>query len=210
MQLLSFRSGVFLMITLILAGCASVASVVYPLNTEATKIKPGAYALDSSHASVIFSVSHMGFSTYYGRFNGVSGALDFAEEDPSRSRVDIAIEADSIDTNNETLEGMLKAKSMFNAGEHPRITFVSTAVEKTGENTGIVTGDLTIAGVTGPLVLDVSFVGSGTNPASGSKTIGFDATGKFLRSDFGLKNWLPLVGDEVSLQIGAEFNPVKP
>lgn len=191
------------------AACASVASIVYPRNTEVGQIRPGEYTLDPSHANIIFSASHFGFSTYYGRFNTISGALDFDPENLENSRVDIAVDARSIDTNNAPLETMLKAESMFNVGAHPTITFHSTTIERMGDNTGIVTGDVTIAGVTKPLSLDVTFVGSGTNPASGIRTVGFDASGSLLRSEFGLKDWLPFVGDEVTLRIEAEFNPTR-
>lgn len=202
-----FKIGVLLPLVLTVAACASVASVVYPVNTEAGRIKQGEYTLDPTHANVIFSLSHLGFSTYYGRFNDISGSLDFNDADPEASRLFISIEANSVDTNNATLEAMLKAENMFNAEAHPSITFVSTAIETTGENTGIVTGDLTIAGTTMPLSLTVTFVGSGTNPVSGTKTVGFNATGTLVRSAFGLKEWLPIVGDDVTLQIEAEFNP---
>lgn len=202
-----FKFGVLLPLVLMVAACASVTSVVYPVNTDAARIKQGEYTLDPTHANVIFSLSHLSFSTYYGRFNKISGSLDFDDADPEASKLYISIEANSVDTNNATLEAMLKAESMFNAETHPNITFVSTAIEKTGENTGIVTGDLTIAGTTKPLSLAVTFVGSGTNPASGTRTVGFNATGTLVRSSFGLKEWLPLVGDDVALQIEAEFNP---
>lgn len=203
------RSGLLAPLVLFITACASIASVVYPLNTEAEQIKPGEYALDPSHAHIIFSVSHFGFSTSYGRFNTISGSLDFDAENPQNSRLSISVEAESIDTNNAVLEGLLKAEAMFNSAVHPTVTFVSTAIETTGDNTGVVTGDLTIAGVTKPLALNVTFTGSGTNPASGIKTVGFDATGSLLRSEFGLKDWLPFVGDEVTLQIAVEFNPSK-
>lgn len=202
-----FKISALLPLVLMIAACASVASVVYPVNTDAARIKQGAYTLDPTHANVIFSLSHLGFSTYYGRFNKISGSLDFDEENPEASQLYISIEANSVDTNNATLDAMLEAESMFNAEVHPIITFVSSAIEPTGKNTGIVTGDLTLAGTTRPLSLTVTFVGSGTNPVSGTKTVGFNATGTLVRSSFGLKEWLPLVGDEVTLQIEAEFNP---
>jgi polyisoprenoid-binding protein YceI len=193
-------------VALLLAACASLAHVVYPVNTAAAEAKPGQYQLDPQHAVVIFSVDHLGFSTFYGRFDRIAGVLDLDPKDMTRSSVNITVDADSVDTRVAELDQELKAEAMLNAAKFPRIGFVSTGIVRTGENTGKVTGDLTIAGVTRPVTLDVTFHGSGTHPASGETVAGFNATAPLKRSDFGLKQWLPIVGDDVSLLIEAEFH----
>ncbi len=124
----------------------------------------------------------------------------------TRSKVSITIDTGSVDTRNAKLNGELTADNMFNTAKFPQATFVSTGITRTGENTGRITGDLTIAGVTRPITLDATFNGSGTHPASGEKVAGFNATAMIKRSDFGLKQWLPIVGDDVALLIEAEFH----
>lgn len=196
-------------IAALLAACASMAQVVYPVNQQAAEARPGQYQLDPDHANIVFSLDHLGFSTFYGRFNRISGTLDFDSADLTRSKVSIAVDTASIDTRVAKLDDELKADNMFNVVQFPQASFVSTGIVKTGGNTGKITGNLTIAGVTKPVTLDAVFNGSGTHPQSGAKVAGFNATATIKRSDFGLKQWLPIVGDDVSLQIEAEFHLVK-
>jgi polyisoprenoid-binding protein YceI len=192
----------------LIGGCASVARLAYPLNEEVFRAKAGDYALDPSHATVIFAVDHLGFSTFYGRFDRLDGTLSFNPADPGASRVAVRVDTGSVNTNSPALDTQLRASSMFDSEQYPVATFISETIEKTGENKGIVSGRLTIRGVTRPVSLAATFGGSGTNPSSGQQTVGFNAEAVIRRSDFGLKAWLPLVGDEVRLIINAEF--VKP
>lgn len=191
-----------------LTACASLAQVVYPVNDDAFNAKPGDYRLDPSHAAVVFAVDHLGFSTYYGRFNTLEGRLSFSPKAPESSSVAITIKTASVDTNSEELDDKLRAATMFDSATFPDARFVSTAVTASGEKSGTLEGLLTIKDVTRPVTLKVTFGGSGTNPLSGKETIGFNAEGAVKRSEFGLKAWLPLVGDDIKLLINAEF--VKP
>lgn len=165
----------------------------------------GAYGMDASHTSVIFKVNHLGFSTYIGRFDTVTGTLNFDEGNPTESELIVAIDTASINTNSEKLEEELRGAEMFNADAHPQISFVSTSIEKTGDTTGTISGDLSVAGVTKPVTLDVTFNGGAPHPFSKKYTLGFSATAALKRSEFGLDNWLPAIGDEVSLVIETEF-----
>lgn len=199
------RLTLLCLVAVLLAGCASLARVVYPVNEDAYEARPGDYQLDPSHATVIFSVDHLGFSTYYGRFNQLEGRLAFVPDQVADSSVAIIIKTASVDTNSAELDDKLRAAALFDSGTFPEARFVSTGVTVTGDNQGQLDGLLTIKDVTRPVSLSVTFGGSGTNPLTGKQTVGFNAEGRIKRSDFGLKAWLPLVGDEIHLLINAEF-----
>lgn len=191
--------------TLLLSACASVVSVVYPLNENAAKARAGAYTLDPDHASVLFSVSHFGFSNFRGRFSALSGSLDLDADNPENSAVTIEIKTAGIDTGVSELDELLKAHDMFAAADNPTIVFTSTSVTRTAEDRATIDGVLTMVGVSRPVSLQGRFIGSGTNPLTRKKTVGFSATTTLLRSEFNLKSWLPFVGDEVELAIDVEF-----
>jgi len=202
-----FKSRLFIVLVLIgLTGCARLASVVYPVNEDAFKVQSGDYVVDPSHATVIFGINHLGFSTFYGRFETISGRLAFNAKDPASSSVAIEIDTASISTNSGPLDEELRASAMFDSENVPTASYVSTGITITGDKTGTLDGLLTIKEVTRPVQLLVTFGGSGTHPISGKKTVGFNAEGRFKRSEFGLDSWLPIVGDEVNLIIEAEFN----
>lgn len=188
---------------LILGACASVARVVYPVNTDAARAKPGDYALDPDHASVIFGVDHLGFSTYYGRFNEISGRLSIDPAAPEAAEAAILIKAASVDTPSAALNDKLRAA--FGAEAHPDILFVSTRISRTGEATADIEGALTLRGRTGPVTLRARFHGSGRAPIINDERMGFDASAVIRRSDWGVDDWKGFVGDEVSLIISAEF-----
>lgn len=190
---------------LMLSACATIASVVYPLNEEAAKAEAGTYELDPKHASVTWAVSHFGFSTYRGRFDQIEGSLDFDTDAPETSTVAVTIKTDSLHSGVPALDDLLWAATMFDAANHPEISFISRSVTRTGDKTADIDGILTIKDGQQPVILKAAFVGSGTNPLSGRQTIGFSATTNIKRSDFGLKEWLPFVGDDVSLTIDVEF-----
>jgi len=194
------------MLFITLGACASVVKVLYPIQTDPLKSKAGAYALDPEHANIIFAVNHLGFSLHHGRFNAVEGSLSLDINKPEASQVFITVNMDSVDTNNLTLDEMLRAKSMFNTAKFPAATFESSSIKVTGPKSAIVSGYLTIKGIRKNINIDATFIGSGKNPLTNKETIGFSGKATFNRSDFNLKNWLPMVGDEVSLIIEAEFN----
>ncbi|MDX2027397.1 MAG: YceI family protein [Alphaproteobacteria bacterium] len=174
---------------------------------DAAPAASGAYQLDNSHASITFKINHLGFSRYTGRFDKMEGTLNFNSEAPEKSAVDVTIYPNSVDTNNVKLEEELRSSDKgFDVIKHPRATFRSTKVERTSPTTGKVTGDFTFMGVTHPVTLDVTLIGSGAHPMNKKPVIGFSASGSFKRSDYGYTAFLPMVGDEVSLQIEAEFN----
>ncbi len=199
---------------LLLAACASVflaagalaAPPVGPsVNLRFDHVQPGYYVIEPSHTRILFSVSHLGFTTWYGDFSHATGTARIDPAHPAASRVEVSVPADSVTTTNQVLDGELKSADWFDAGRFPNITFTSRKLTVLGPNRGEISGDLTLHGVTRPVTLQVRFNGSGTNPMDKAYTAGFEAVGKIKRSDFGVAKYVPLVGDEVTLIISAAF-----
>lgn len=198
-----------LVLVFALGACATAARIVYPLQSDPLKSKPGIYKLDPAHANIIFAVNHLGFSIHHGRFNEIEGSLELDTSAPENSRVFIKINTASIDTNNSELDQKLRGRAMFNTAAFPAATFESASLLLTGEKTATITGFLTIKDIRKSITIDADFIGSGTNPLTGLVTVGFSGSAHFKRSAFGLTNWLPLVGDNIELIIEAEFNRAK-
>lgn len=176
-----------------------------------TKAAAGTYTVDGSHAFVHWKVWHMGFSHYTGRFDKISGSLLLKPEDLAASNVSIAIDPASADSGNAKLESELKSEMFFDVAKYPQIAFKSTKVEVTGKDaagksTGKVYGNLTFHGVTKPVVLDATFNGSGPHLMTKTPTLGFSAKTTIKRSDFGVNALVPVVSDEVELEIEVEFS----
>ncbi len=168
------------------------------------------WTIDNAHSAVEFAVKHMMFATAKGRFGTVSGTISLDNENVANSSVDVTIDATSIDTRDEKRDGHLKSADFFDVENHPVITFKSTQVEPKGDDLKV-TGDLTIRGVTQPVVLDAEFNGQGTNPW-GAQVISYSATTKINRKEFGL-TWNAsletggvLVGEDVKISIEIEAN----
>lgn len=191
-----------------LAGSTLIAfagSASAQVSTDPSTVPAGTYAADTSHTRVLFSLSHMGFSTWYGDFTGVTGSLTLDPKAPAASKLEVSIPVASVSTTNKKVDDELRSPAWFDAATYPTITFRSTAVEPTGPATAKVTGDLTFHGVTKPVTLDVKLHGAGVNMMSKAVTVGFDAVGTLKRSDFGVKAYVPAIGDEVRLMISAPF-----
>lgn len=181
------------------------ASSAIAADTNPTAVQAGRYAVETSHTRVQFSVSHMGFSNWYGDFAGVTGALTLDPKAIASAKVDITIPVASVSTTNTVLDGELKSADWFDAAKFPTIRFVSTKVVQTAPGKADITGDLTFHGVTKPVVLAATFIGAGENPMSKKYTVGFDATATLKRSDYGVNTYVPMIGDETTLRISAAF-----
>lgn len=176
----------------------------------------GTYKLDPGHTSLLFRVNHLGVSNYTARFTGMDATLQFDPSAPERSNLVATVDARSVETDypdpKVDFNGIIQ-KEFLDAAGFPQITFRSTQVERTGPRSAKITGDLTLRGVTRPVVLDATFVGG--YPAGGidptGARIGFSAKGALKRSDFGIKAGLPApgsqmgVGDLVEVVIETEF-----
>lgn len=162
------------------------------------------FTFDKAHTQIFFSVSHLGFSYSTGKFTDFDGSFTFDEEKPESSKVDVTIDTNSLTMDDEAWEKHLKNEDFFNVEKFPAMTFKSSQIEKTGDKTGRLTGDLTLLGVTKPVTLDVIFNKGGIHPYSKKYVAGFSATGKLNRSEFGMEYGLPGIGDEVNITIEVE------
>jgi polyisoprenoid-binding protein YceI len=190
---------------LLTAALAAPALAQTSLVTSPAAVQPGAYKVEPSHTRVMFAVSHMGFTTWYGDFAGASGALRLDVARPANSRIEVSVPTGSVTTTNSTLDGELKSADWFDAARFPAMTFKSRQVTVTGPGRADILGDLTLHGVTRPLTLHGRFNGAGVNPLGKAYTVGFEASGKIKRSDFGVTKYVPLVGDDVDLILSAAF-----
>lgn len=167
------------------------------------------YDIDPTHTQVQFTYNHLGFSNITGRFDEVTGDFLFDAADPTQSSVSITIPVASISTGVEKLDQHLLTADFFDATQFPTATFKSTSVTAAGEGKLAVAGDLTIHGVTRPVVLDVTINGIGEHPMRKLPAAGFDASASIKRSDFGVGGYVPAVGDEVKLSITVEATQAK-
>jgi len=171
--------------------------------------KPTIWQIDPAHTLVEFAVKHMMFTTVKGRFGGVHGTIVDDAADPSRSSVEVEIDAASIDTREEKRDAHLRSPDFLDVESYPTITFKSSRAEHAGPDRLRVVGDLTIHGTTREVVLDTTINGRGTNPF-GLEVAGFTGETTINRRDFGL-NWNMaleaggvLVGDTVKILIEIE------
>ncbi len=172
---------------------------------EPGTVKSGRYAVEPGHTQVGFTLLHLGFSYYSGVFSNVSGTLRLDPSKPGFSRLAVSIPIDSVTTTSAKLDGELKGPEWFDAARYPAATFASTRITPTGHDTARVEGTLTLHGVSEPETLLVHFVGAGVNPLDKKYTVGFEAVGTIKRSQFGVKTYVPLVGDDVRLSIAGAF-----
>lgn len=186
-----------------LSACASL--VAPNVVSEPAALKAGTYTLDQKHASLLFKIDHLGYSLYVGRFERFDATLDFDAADAGTAHVEAKIDASSLNVANDDFAKTLMGPDWFDAAGFPEAVFRSTAVEKTGDKIGRMTGDLTLHGVTAPVTLDVTFNGGAQDLLRGGYVVGFSAAGHFSRKTFGIDKFEGIVGDDVEIGINAEF-----
>jgi polyisoprenoid-binding protein YceI len=171
------------------------------------------YQFDKAHTTVGFQVRHI-FTMLGGKFQEFSGTIKVDRAKPESSSVEFTIQVDSIFTNEAKRDAHLKSPDFFDAAKHPTITFRSTSLKPDGKDRWLVTGDLTMRGVTRQVTLPVTFLGEGKDPW-GNEKMGFETATTLDRKDFGI-SWNKaldqggvLVGDEVKVQVSVEANKVK-
>ncbi len=199
----------------IAAAAIALLSIAIPaadaqsVSTDPRHAPTGNYRLEPRHAQIQFAIAHLGITDFLGRFDKASGTLNFNANDPEKSSVSISIDLTSLDTQNKALNTELLGPDLFNAYKSTEATFKSTSITRTGTNSGKITGDLTIKGITKPITLEATFNGSTADPFSSNTTlIGFHATAIVKRSDYNMTgtSWSAMVGDEVKLDIEAPFS----
>jgi len=176
------------------------------MSTTAPSTATGTYTIDPSHSRIGFVARHAMVTKVRGSFNEFTGTGFFDAENPAASRLELTIEAASIDTRNADRDGHLRSNDFFDMEQFPQITFVSTAVEAVDDATYRVTGDLTIKGVTKPVTVDFEYGGTATDPF-GNDRLGFDGSVVINRKDWGVAWNAPLEagGVLVSEKVTLEF-----
>ena len=192
------------MIRTFLSALLLAAAFASPAKAEAQR-----YTFDKLHTQIFFSVEHMGFSHSIGRFLKFDGGFVFDQAAPANTTVDATIDTTSLDMGDATWKEHLSAEGFFNTAKYPSMTFKSTKVDVIDKETATLTGDLTLLGVTKPVTLAVSLNSCGIHPMSKLPTCGFTAMGMLKRSDWGMTQYIPMVGDEVELRIEVEASTQK-
>lgn len=168
------------------------------------------YKLDPSHSEVAFKVKHLMISTVTGQFSSFDASMQSESSDFTDAKINFEADIDSISTNNTQRDEHLKSPDFFDAGQHPKMQFVSTAIRKTDDAVYELEGNLTMRGVSKPVKLQVEYAGRMTDPY-GNEKHGFEISGKVNRKDFGL-NWSAIteaggvvVSDDVKIAVNAQF-----
>ncbi len=174
------------------------------LSTAGAAVAAERYVLDSSHSQILFSYDHLGFSTTYGMFSGFAGEIMYDAENPAASTVSVSMPVTDMFTGWEQRDQHFMSADFFDADDEEMVSFTSTAIEVTGEDTALITGDLTLNGTTQSVVLDAKLNQAGEHPMANTPWLGFDATTTLLRSDFGVDRFAPFVSDEVEVVISIE------
>ena len=168
------------------------------------------YTLQPNYTQGVFRWDHLGFSSPAAQFGQAEGTLEFDAKNPSQASVKVTIPLTSFSTSVPELDEHLRSADFFDAAKFPTVTFASTNVERgSGSGKLRVTGDLTLHGATKSVTLDVAVVKTGLNPRLNVSCVGFDATAKLKRSDFGLGKFVPLVSDEIQIHITSEVAEAK-
>ena len=194
-----------------IAAASIAAAALIPATAAATT-----WTLDADHTEVGFRVRHMMVSWTKGHFQKFQGTIAYDDAHPEQTRVDIDIDTASVDTNLAKRDEHLRSADFFDVAKYPRMTFKSTKVERAGEGKLKVTGDLSLHGVTRPVVLEVSDIGPARNDPWGGVRRGATATARLHRKDFGLvwngtlEGGGVLVGDEVLIQLDIELLKQQP
>lgn len=200
------KSIATLLFLLVSAGAGAVTPDPDVKRFNADEVPAGSYEVFSDETLVRYTVNHLGVNDYWGTFAGTTGIMTLDPKNIAATKLDVSIPVYLLETTNRDLDAELYSSVFFDYIKFRTIHFVSTEVKRTGPNTALVTGDLTIRDVTKPITLDVTFHGATLSPFGGEELfVGFDATGSVKRSEFGLGKWVPIVSDETRIFISAEF-----
>jgi polyisoprenoid-binding protein YceI len=168
-------------------------------------VPSGAYVLENTHGYITFSYSHMGFSHPQVAFNSFTVDVQLNADDPTKSEVKVSIDPNSIDSRVPDLDKYLTSEKSFNTAAHPSIGFESTAITMTSATKARIDGNLTIKGISKPVTLDTRLNKAAVHPMRKVPVLGLDATTTVKRSEFGLGEYVPMVGDDVTITISVEL-----
>jgi polyisoprenoid-binding protein YceI len=196
--------------TIALATLPAIAQMptTPPGAPDVSRIVAGAYNVDPGHSQVAFTVNHLGFSFYRGIFGDITGSMTIDPKAPAKAKVSIDIPITKVTTTSDKLNEHLMKPEFFDSAKFPTAHFESTSVVVRGMDATI-TGNLTLKGVTKPIVLKAHFVGAGKSMMGNGVAMGFSASTTIKRSDFGVSYGVPLVTDVVPLDIAVAFEKAK-
>lgn len=160
------------------------------------------YQFDTAHSEISFRIRHLGLSKVYGRFTGFKGSLVMDDKDPSKTAVDVTVDAATVTTENEARDKHLRSPDFFNVAQFPSLTFRSVAVRSVGKDQYEVTGDFTLHGVTKRITLPMTATGTTSTPKE--TRVGFEGTLALNRSDYGITYMQGIVGEEVAITLDVE------
>jgi polyisoprenoid-binding protein YceI len=163
------------------------------------------YVIDTekAHAFIQFRIQHLGYSWLYGRFNEFEGKFTYDEKNPAANKVEVVIRTASIDSNHAERDKHLRSDDFLDVAKHPEARFVSSRFEDRGDGKAVLTGDLTLHGVTRPVTIDVERIGEGKDPWGGYRA-GFQGTATLKLADFGITRDLGPASQDVELTLSVE------
>lgn len=203
------KAALFLLL-MPLFGAAScntlaVAALKPDVQPAAASVPAGDYQLDIKHASLIFKVDHLGFSTYIGRFETFDASLSGDPEHPEAATLAAVVDITSLNVANPEFAEELMGPDWFDAATYPQATFKTYGLKVVGENEADISGDLVLKGKSQAVIIKAKLNGSAYDRLRGAEVVGFSATLPITRSDFGIDKYVGLVGDDVRIEIEAEF-----
>lgn len=188
----------------------ATAALAFAAFSSSAQAAPVAYVLDASHSQIVFKINHLGLSTTTAMFSGFDGDIQFDQENPAASTVSVSFPVTTLLTGWQERFDHFMSPDFLNAPKNTDVSFTSTGIDVTGESTALISGDLTLNGVTKSVVLDaVLNAALEEHPMAKTPWAGFDATATVLRSDFGLGAFAPFVSDEVEIEISVEAMQVQ-
>lgn len=174
-----------------------------PVAAPAPVLAEGQFAVDTVHSATIFKITHNGAGTFLGRFNELSGTFSLDATKPESGSLNFTIKTESVDTANGDRDKHLRGADFFNTKQFPESTFKSKSIKKAGEGFEV-TGDLTLCGVTKPVVVKITNFKAGVNAMNKKPVAGFEANFTIKRADFGITKFPGMLGDDVAMTVGVE------
>jgi polyisoprenoid-binding protein YceI len=172
---------------------------------DTSKISGGNYTVDNHHTQVGWTINHLGFNDYFGIFGQITGTLTLDKAKPANSKVNITIPINEVATSRGDLTKHLMSPDFFDVAKYPTATFTSTSIVPMPGNMAKITGNLTLLGQTKPVVFSAMLTGAGPNMMSKKETVGFQATTRIDRTEWGMTKFAPALGAKVELRISAAF-----
>jgi polyisoprenoid-binding protein YceI len=176
---------------------------------DRSRLSRGSYSLDTHHTHIVYKVDHFGLSSYYGMFGNVTGELNLDPAHPEISKLSVIIPVEKVLSTAPALDAHLRTEDFFDVAKFPTAKFSSTKITPIDDRTALIRGNLTLRGKSRQIDLRGRFTGAAVHPMTGLLTVGFEASGRIKRSDFGIDYIVPLVSDEVDLTITAVFEKAR-